>query len=244
MAKRHLVKAKLPRSSSAAFSEIRRILAMGWIDIPDQKSFRGTGAPGRLLEHLLGIKENNQDSPDLMDWEIKFHGGNALITLFHKDPEPRGIMRNLVHEHGWKDAQNRISFRHTLGGESDRGFYVVNESDRIVIRHKTKDTVVPFWLHNTLLNAAGAKLRRLILVEGEMQAHQKRVKYKKATAFWDFNLTNFGDSLEKGTILIDFDARTKGGAGTALRNHGTKFRVNLGNIASLYEHSQKITGVG
>lgn len=241
MTPKHLVNPKLPRSSATAFAEIKRILNMGWVDIPDEKSYRGTGAPGRLLEHLLGIEENNQDSPDLMDWEIKFHGGRALITLFHKDPEPRGIMRNLVHEHGWPDGQGRISFRHTLGGESDRGFYVVNESDRIVIRHKIKDTVVPFWRHNTLLNAAGAKLRRLILVEGEMQSHQRRVRYEEATAFWDFNLLGFCDALEKGTVLIDFDARTQGGAGTALRNHGTKFRVSVANLESLYEYSKKIT---
>jgi hypothetical protein len=81
MGKTNLVKPKLPRSSTAAFAKIKKVIAMGWIDIPDQKSYRGTGAPGRLLEHLLGIEENNQDSPDLMDWEVKFHGGNALITL-------------------------------------------------------------------------------------------------------------------------------------------------------------------
>lgn len=241
MTKKHLIEPKLPRSSAAAFAEIKRIINMGWIDIPDKKSYRGTGKPGRLLEHLLGIDENNQDSPDLMDWEVKFHGGNAPITLFHKDPEPRGIMRNLVHEHGWKDSQDRISFRHTLGGESDRGFYVVNESDRVVVRHRSKDTVVPFWRHNTLLNAIGAKLRRLIVVEGKVKSKERRVIYQKATAFWDFKLLDFFNALEKGTVLIDFDARTNKGAGSSLRNHGTKFRAKLANIESLYDHSKMIT---
>lgn len=241
MTRKRLIKSKPPRSSTAAFKKVKQILKMGWIDIPDKKSFRGTGAPGRLLEHLLGIAENNQDSPDLMDWEIKFHGGGALITLFHKDPEPRGIVRNLVHEHGWKDEKNRISFRHTISGESDRGFYVVNEVDRVVIRHRTKDTVVPFWKHNTLLNAAGAKLRRLILVEGKIQPRQRRVIYQKATAFWDIDLLGFCKALEKGKVSIDFDARTQAKAGTALRNHGTKFRVNISNLASLYEHTKIIT---
>lgn len=232
----------LPKTSTAAFAEITKILKMGWILMPDEKSYRGNGAPGRLLEHLLGIKENNADSPDFLDWEVKFHGGNALLTLFHKDPEPRGITRYLVHEHGWPDELDRISFRHTLGGRSNRGFYVVNEADRIVIRHDTKDTVVPYWKKNTLLNAAGAKLRRLIVVDGEMQTQPTRqVSYKTATAYWDFDLNGFCKALEDGEVFIDFDARTTGTSGTSLRNHGTKFRINIASLASIYGYSQKIS---
>ncbi len=237
-----LVKQVLPKTSSAAFKEIKRIIDMGWMPIPDKKSYRGHGAPGRLLEHLLGIDENNSDSPDLYDWEVKFHGGNSLLTMFHKDPEPRGIIRFMVHEHGWLDDKGRISFRHTIAGRTNRGFYVVNEVDRVVVRHDTKDTVVPHWKHNTLLNAAGAKLRRLIVVDGEVKHHpEKQVRYKSATAYWDINLTGFCDALEKGHVWIDFDARTKEGEGSAIRNHGTKFRVKIGDISKLYSYSHKIT---
>ena len=240
MTARRLVKAKPPKSATAAFTEIKRIMSMGWIEIPNKKSYHGTGAPGRLLEHLLGIDENNQDSPDLMDWEIKFHGGVAPITLFHKDPEPRGIMRNMVHEFGWDDGQNRISFRHTLMGESPRGFYVKNEVDRVVVRNKNKDTIVPYWKHNTILNAVGAKLRRLIVVDGKVVKNPKRVRYNTAVAYWDINITGFCNALERGKIYIDFDARTQGGAGSALRNHGTKFRVPSKNLVSLYDHNFRI----
>lgn len=215
---------------------------MGLVTMPIGKSYGGSGAPGRLLEHLLDIVENNMDSPDLKDWEVKFHGGGTLITLFHKDPQPRGVTRFLVHEHGWPDERNRISFRHTLGGESDRGFYVVNDADRIIVRHRTKDTVNPYWTHNTLLNILGAKLRRLIVVNGKLMKHPiKSVKFNSATAYWDFNITGFFDALVKGKIKIDFDARTKGGAGTGLRNHGAKFRIYQEDLDSMYDHSKKIT---
>ncbi len=232
-----------PRSFAAASAKIKEILKMGMIPIPDKKSYRGTGAPGRLLEDLLGIAENNHDSPDLQDWEVKFHGGGTLITLFHKDPEPRGITRFLIHDHGWPDGQGRISFRHTISGKSDRGFYVVNDPDRVIVRHETKDTHPPFWRHNTLLGAAGAKLRRLILVDGKVthESTGKHVEYKTATAFWDFNLTGFCDALEKGDVCIDFDARTNAGKGSSIRNHGAKFRVHLDKIGNLFEHSKKIT---
>ncbi len=231
-----------PKSATASFAEIKTILNMGWIEIPADKSFNGNAAPGDLLEHLLGGKKNNRDSPDLNDWEVKFHGGTALITLFHKEPQPRGIMKFMVHEHGWPDHLARISFRHTLGGKSDRGFYVANEADRIVVRHNQKDNPVPYWKHDTLLNCLGGKLRRLIVVEGEMQNYPvRRVIYRSATAFWELKQTGFFDALVNGKVFIDFDARTKGEAGTTLRNHGTKFRIRIDDVPFLYEFSQKIT---
>lgn len=237
-----LVKPVPPRSSTVAFKEIRRIIQDDPYIIPDEKSFRGHGGPGRLLEYHLGIAENNRDSPDLHDWEIKFHGGSSLLTLFHKDPEPRGIMRQLVHEHGWPDDKQRVSFRHTIGGRSDRGFYVVNDPDRVAVRHQHIDTVVPYWRHDTLMNTIGAKLRRLILVEGTVIHHPiKSVRYESATAFWEFNIGGFGKACEQGIVYIDFDARTQQGRGTALRNHGTKFRVHVDNLPSLYNFSKKIT---
>jgi hypothetical protein len=64
---------------------------------------------------------------------------------------------------------------------------------------------------------------------------------KSATAFWDFNITGFCDACEKGIVKIDFDARTTKGPGTALRNHGTKFRINVKELPHLYGFSQKIT---
>ena len=119
---------------------------------------------------------------------------------------------------------------------------MVNEPDRISVRHSSKDNPVPYWTHDTLFNCLGAKLRRLIVVEGEMQLHPiKRVIYRSATAYWEFKQTGFFDALVKGDVFIDFDARTQGGRGTTLRNHGTKFRIKIEDIPSIYQFSKKIT---
>jgi len=231
-----------PKSFTASAAKIKEIIDLGWIVIPPEKTFNGNAAPGDYLEHLLGGEKNNRDSPDLADWEVKFHGGNALLTLFHKEPQPRGIMKFIVHEHGWKDESDRISFRHTIGGKSNRGFYVVNEPDRISVRHNTKDNPVPYWTHDTLLNCLGAKLRRLIVVEGELETHPvKRVIYRSAVAYWEFKQTGFFQSLVDGKVFIDFDARTKSSTSSTLRNHGTKFRIKIEDIPSIYEYSRKIT---
>lgn len=235
-----LVPAKLPKSATASFKAITDIVKQGWLDMPNESSYQGAGAPGRLLENILGIKENNNDSPDLNDWEVKFHGGGTLITLLHKSPEPWGIMNTIVHEYGWP-AKEQINFRHTIRGKSDRGFYVVNDVDRIIVRNSIKDTVVPYWTHDTILGAAASKLRRLIIVDGQYKKSQRKVIYTGATAYWGFKLTDFCAAVAKGTVCIDFDARTTKGHGSRLRDHGTKFRVEADDVSSLYEHRRKIT---
>ena len=46
--------------------------------------------------------------------------------------------------------------------------------------------------------------------------------------------------IEKGPIYLDFDARTSKGRGTALRNHGTKFRISYKDIVKLYDYNHTI----
>jgi len=229
---------KIPQSSSKAFKIIRDIINMGWADIPDQ--FKGAGSPGNTLEFLCNVAENNYDSPDLMDWEIKFHGGNALLTLFHKDPQPKGIINDVVNRFGWENAKKQISFRHTISGVSPRGFEVNSIGNKIIVSNTNDPTIVPYWDHNVILNAIGAKLRRLILVHGKVDKQKRKVIYESAVAYWDLDLTGICEAIISGLIYIDFDARTTGQRGTSLRNHGTKFRIHINDIGIIYENSQLI----
>lgn len=230
---------KPPSSSNVVFPKIKKILDAGWIDVPTQ--FKGNGAPGNTLEFLLNVDENNNDSPDLLDWEVKFHGGNSLVTLFHKTPMPRGIMNHVVNEFGWENDRGQLSFRHTIKGSSNRGFKVVDEEDKIKVKNSSNLDIVPYWDHNTILNALGAKLRRLILCEGIYDSVKRKVDYQKATAYWNVDIIRFCRSIENGLILIDFDARTKKGKGSTIRDHGTKFRINLKDIPAIYMDSQTIS---
>lgn len=229
---------RIPNSLKKASAIIKEIIRMGIVEIPPQ--FNGAGAPGNTLEYLLNVKQNNFDSPDLLDWEIKFHGGGALLTLFHKDPQPKGIMDKMVDKFGWDNERGQISFRHTLSGKSERGFVVYNQDNRISVSNLSDIGIAPYWDHNIILNAIGAKLRRLILVKGKVFKDTRRVVYESATAYWDLNLLGICDAIKTGVIYIDFDARTTEGRGTSLRNHGTKFRININDISKIYENSEII----
>ncbi len=218
------------------FARLRGVLKRGWIPIPDYHGYRGTGAPGTILEELLGLQVNNLDLPDAGKWEIKFHSRSALLTLFHLEAEPRGHMHHMVREFGWLDSKGRTSFRHTIHGRSDRGFYIANESERITVRNDgVSDMVWPYWTHDKLMNAFAAKFRRLIVVKG--QKNRGQVKYEQAHLYWEPQITKFIQAVERGIIAIDFDARTNNGRG--LRNHGTKFRIKYDDLRHLYNNRQK-----
>mgnify|MGYP001088508959 CR=1 FL=1 len=219
------------------YERLRQILDMGWIEIPQVQGYGGTGAPGKILEELLEIDGGNHDLPDAGKWEVKFHGGSSPITLFHKEPEPRGNLEDWVVNAGWEDEKGRMSLRHTVWGASELGFKVRAGDQRIVVINENyKYLEPPFWLNDTLINAFVQKLRRLILVSGKKKGNS--VKYVKANLFWEPKATQFINAILAGLVAIDFDARTKSHTreidGGKLRNHGTKFRIKRVDLEKLY----------
>ena len=219
------------------FRRVRRVIRKDWIEIPKTQGFGGTGAPGRLLEHELGLDGGKLDIPDAGKWELKFHGGKSLLTLFHKEGRPRGHMHHLVRHFGIMDKLGRLSFRHTIKARSDLGFYVANESNLITVRNAVPNDIVwPHWSHDDLITAFAAKLRRVIVVKGERRSGL--VKYRAAHAYEEPSPTRFIEAIANGTVAIDFDARTTNGEG--LRNHGTKFRIEYDDLGKLYRKRTRI----
>lgn len=223
-----------PNNKKELFERLRTILKLGWTEMTaDEKRYNGTGGPGCYLEDLLGLKVGNQDIADVVGWEVKYFTPKThLITLFHKEPDSKTVLRYMVSRFGWLDAQGRLSFRHTIKGRSDR-FVVVSDAGNVIVRPLNGDDgPVPIWSDNTLLNIAGGKLRRLILVEGERSGHQ--VRFNRVDCYENLHITRLIDELVQGKIAIDFDARDARPGSNTLRNHGTKFRVSPEDIGSLY----------
>ncbi len=218
----------------ALLDKIRELCGSGWHDLPDT----GSGAPGDHLEKLLGLKTSNVDIPDAGAFELKFSRGSALITLFHKTPRPRGSMRHVINKHGWRGRNGRPSFRHTIAGESDKGFDIVYDAGSIWVRHEEAMDIVPHWTEDDLLNAAGRKLSRLVLVRGTVRKNPYRVLYERAALYEQFRLSRLMRAIESGLVLVDFDAYIRPSG--AVRDHGTKFRIDPRNIGRLYETHERI----
>lgn len=216
------------------FTALRELINEKWHTLPDYP--RGTGAPGNYLESMLGLETSNSDTPDTGRWELKYCSGNALLTLFHKTPHPKGCIRDMIQQFGWEGKNGHLSFRHTILGQSERGFKVVHDDNFVRVRHNSGTGPAPYWTKDDLLGHAGGKLRRLLVVDGEQR--QGQVRFKGATAYKDISLTRFMDALTTGLIAVDFDARMKGSG--AVRDHGTKFRISIKNLPNIYKHTDKL----
>ena len=192
-----------------------------------------------FLEDLLGLKAGSADIPDSLGWELKWYTERThLLTLFHKEADgPRGIMRQMVRKYGWKDNRGRLSFRHTIKGKSDR-FRVEDGVEQLVVRPIRGKGPVPYWSHHELVAAAGAKLRRLIMVRGERKGRE--VRFLQADAYETFHLADFIYEVLRGAIVIDFDCREAKPGSDGLRNHGTKFRISPSSICRLYLKKQRL----
>ena len=222
------------------FNKLREVIENGWYTIPEDVGYGGTGGPGLLLEDLIGIDRNNRDGPDSGIWELKFHSGKSPLTLFHLTPQPKGIMHQFVRGYGWPDSKGRTSFRHTIWGCSPRGFKIINDVNRIIVRNIGPDVDIditpPYWTHDNLMTAFAYKLRRLAVVHGTKR--KGKVKYEYARLYWEPILTNIINAIERGLIAIDFDARTNI-TGMGLRDHGTKFRIKIEDLHSVYSKNKK-----
>jgi len=229
----------VPINKAALYTRLREILALGWQEMPTSVArYNGTGGPGNFLEDLIGLKAGNQDIADVLGWEVKYYTPKtAFITLFHKEAEPHGIMRYMVNRFGWKDAQGRKSFRHTISGRSDR-FYVSDDAGNVIVRPLQGNGPVPMWSHDALLNAC-SKLRRLILVKGERNG--QKVRFVRADCFENLHLSLFVSEMINGTVAIDFDAREASVGSSGLRNHGTKFRIRPDNVCRLYFKKERFS---
>ncbi len=88
----------------------------------------------------------------------------------------------------------------------------------------------PYWGFDDLASKAGTKLLNCFYVQAETKKENGKEYYyfSKVMMLQKFNFEGFLKALEKGSILVDFDARTG-------HNHGTKFRMRQNCLPDLYE---------
>ena len=164
-------------------------------------------------------------------------------------------------ERGKKYPITEMSFRQTIHGKSysDRGFKVViNRSERKILisfnsekvdpRHKEWLKSVekkaslgeldpqPYWGFDDLEHKAGTKLLNTFYVQANVKKERKKefYNYSKIMMLQKFSFERFLKAIEDGTLLVDFDARTR-------HNHGTKFRLKQNGLPLLYEKTTIIS---
>jgi hypothetical protein len=157
-------------------------------------------------------------------------------------------------EAGAKYSGNEMSFRQTITGavRSDRGFTVIidRKQQKVLISFDatTVDTrhaewlesikkrvglgelaPQPYWGFDDLGHKAGTKLLNCFYVQAKTKVENGKeyFSYEKIFMLIKFSVCAFTDAIEKGSVYVDFDARTG-------HNHGTKFRLRQNALPSLY----------
>lgn len=179
------------------------------------------------------------------------------------EPRKEKVIINIfLPKYGWPDQirVNELSFRQTIQAThlSDRGFglKIDHSSERITVhfaptlvdpRHaEWLETVrervglgplqpQPYWQFKDLFFKASTKLLNTFFVEANAKLHKGGEFFKivRVHILQGFDLDHFISAIEKGDVLVDFDARTH-------HNHGTKFRLKQDTIPSLYRYGDTL----
>lgn len=150
---------------------------------------------------------------------------------------------------------DEMSFRQTIHGlsHSDRGFIVQIDrtakkvlvsfdAEKVDKRHSEWLASVeqkaglgelnpqPYWGFDDLRHKAGTKLLNCFYVQAKVKEEDGKefYWYNKVQMLQKFRFEGLLEALEKGVVLVDFDARTG-------HNHGTKFRLRQNYLPLLYE---------
>jgi len=160
-------------------------------------------------------------------------------------------------EAGKKYPENEMSFRSTTSAIqfTNRGFIIIVDHQVKKIRFvfdsskanvndpaifswiKTVESRVglgpfnpePYWGFDDLNYVIGTKARNCFYVCAESKVIKgiEYFKYQSLLMLSGFSFDNFISCIERGIILIDFDARTH-------HNHGVKFRIKRDSWKELY----------
>lgn len=93
----------------------------------------------------------------------------------------------------------------------------------------------PYWGLDDLRYEIGAKVKNCFYVIADTRVEQGHefFKYVKLLVLSGFSFDGFLKCIEKGVVLVDFDARTG-------HNHGTKFRIRQNHWQELYTSVEEI----
>lgn len=235
--------------------KIKELKELGFI----QTHRSGPTGIGKTLEDLLGIKENNFKGPNGYQTELKSARNNSssMLTLFSKNPLPRGINKKLRMEYGYPDDNfpNKKVIRKMIDAT---GFNVIQKSpekiafkitsldDRIEIQasrppKSIPDMETPYWLKTDLAKRVKEKYGESLLyvkanvkiIDGKEHFH-----YIEAWHLKGFNPDKLFKLLANGILAVDIrlglhkDGRD--------HDHGTAIRIRPSLIDKCFSVREKV----
>lgn len=244
-------------ASDKILEEFRReFLKIKNIGFIDSKRFHDTGI-GKTSEDLLGVIENNKSSADykgLIELKSARELSQAMITLFTKSPDPRGINNIIKKSFGYPDKEfKEMNILHTTFSanqfnncKSKFGFLLdIDFKQRkifIKIKNLEKESidtsVTAFYPFDKLKDIVEHKCKYIIFINAEhKKIDQKEMfKFNKAILLSGLTFKQFLNFIRQGIIKYDFRLgvyRTGKKKGKN-HDHGSGFRINKGDLNKVF----------
>lgn len=153
---------------------------------------------------------------------------------------------------------SEMSFRQTMNALSrtDRGFGIIVDCAKVIVSFDSRSVDVrhtawldsvkawigcgelepqPYWGFDDLFHKAGTKLHNCFYARAEVKRIEgkEHFRYTNILMLQRLSMDRFISAIERGAILVDFDARSG-------HNHGTKFRLRKDQLPTLYAESVAI----
>lgn len=233
-----------------AFNNIKN---RGWI----QSLRHGATGIGYTLETLMGINENNNDTPDLFGFEIKTHRemtSDSYVTLFTKAPNiPRRRANRLLLEtcgnidNGYPVLHASVFAHRSSNVYNTYNFQLcVNQSDIMFLIRRNDENIIDNigWSKDVLQQTMERKMNNLALITA-MARHIDNIeyfKYTSCTLYYNISFNSFIDLLIQGNIMVDIRLGTHrfGRNAGRVHDHGSAFRIKQRDILQLYDCVENI----
>lgn len=200
---------------------------------------KGDGGVGNTLENELGLQENNIAGPDIEGNELKAarKGAGGKQTLFTKEGDWVVPQRDYIETYGFPHTTNigELSGQSTVTKTvNKRGLSIVTTDDYCAVVHG--NTIIVMWDWETLVNQFEKKFPACVKVFADVEKRNgvEYFHYNEAYRFIGTDKNLFRTAIENGMIVIDIRMRTQKKIGKSLRNRGTAFRVDHGNMEELF----------
>ena len=203
---------------------------------------------GKTLEDLLGIDENNISGPDFSVYELKSgrRQSNTMVTLFTKTPSPKGAIKELVDNFGYRQRKRTAKSRQLT-------LVPITENDSIPLEekelHVTVDAIKPnsvglqlkfvgerlyfknskgvtaFYDRSNLEEAFEKKYKSMIYVIADCKKTGKKESfwYNEAYRLDRFGFSTFSQLIKDGLLKVDL--RVGHYPNGRVHDHGTGFRI-------------------
>ncbi|MHB1663917.1 MAG: MvaI/BcnI family restriction endonuclease [bacterium] len=234
----------MPTTLEELKEKLTKIKAAGFIKT-HRKNDTGIG---KTLEDLLGIKENNLQTPDVGDIELKAKriDSASMLTIATKSPNPRGINKVLFLEYKYPDKEGYMNLHSTVYGsrENPQSFKVIFEDEKLILKNKLN--IDAYWSISIFNDVLKAKSDQILLVFAESRGEKKSVNeefhYIEAYLLSSLNMDKFKSAIENDKLKIDIrigvyrSGKKKG----QYHDHGTAFRINKRDFLELFNKFEQI----